>query len=26
VAFFSRQTLPAILLGFAVYGVWRWLF
>jgi len=26
VAFFSRQTLPAIVLGFVAYGVWRWLF
>lgn len=25
VAWWSRQTLAAILCGFAVYGLWRWL-
>ena len=26
VAFFSRQTLTAIVSGFVVYGAWRWWF
>ena len=26
VAFFTRHTLGAIISGFGVYGLWRWLF